>query len=102
MAEQSSDGGVIDFRSPAWMRLYEQLSPDEVDAIFMICGYEILPTGKLSRRYIAVQLNEEQRAVLEAQAKSHGHTAAEEAGAILATEFTRLAEAQSDEPAAHE
>jgi len=67
-----------------------------------ICGYEILPTGKLSRRYIAIQLDEDKKAVLEAQAKSSGHTAAEEAGAILATELTRLAEAQSDEPAAHE
>jgi hypothetical protein len=105
MAEQSSNGGVIDIRRQAWMRLYEQLSPDEMDAIFMICGYEILPTGKLSRRYIAVQLDENEKAVLEAQAKSHGHTAAEEAGAILTTELTRLAEAQSDEsdePAAHE
>ena len=44
MAEQSSSGGVIDIRRQAWMRLYEQLSPDEVDAIFMICGYEISPT----------------------------------------------------------
>ncbi len=56
----------------------------------------------MSRRYIAVQLDEDEKAVLEAQAKSHGQTAADEAGAILATEFTRLAEAQSDEPAAHE
>ncbi len=105
MAEQSSNGGVIDIRGQAWTRLYEKLSPDEVDAIFMICGYEILPTGKLSRRYTAVQLDEDEKAMLEAQAKSHGHTAAEEAGAILATELTRLAEAQSDEsdePAAHD
>jgi hypothetical protein len=104
MAEQSSNGGVIDIRGQAWTRLYEQLSPDEVDAIFMICGYEILPTGKLSRRYTAVQLDEDKKAVLEAQAKSHGHTAAEEAGVILASALTRL-EAQSDEPgepAAHE
>jgi hypothetical protein len=101
MAEQSSNGGVIDIRRPAWIRLYEELSPDEVDAIFRLCGYEILPTG-LSRRYTAVQLGADEKAVLEAQAKSHGHTAAEEAGAILAS---ALAEAQSDkagEPAAHE
>ena len=102
MAEQSSNGGFIDIRGPAWMLLYEKLSPDEVDAIFRICGYEILPMDKLSRRYITVQLDEDEKAVLEAQAKSSGHTAAEEAGAILATELTRLAEAQSDEPAAHE
>jgi hypothetical protein len=102
MAEQSSNGGFIDIRGPAWMQLYKELSPDEVDAIFRICGYEILPTGKLSRRYIAIQLDEDKKAVLEAQAKSSGHTAAEEAGAILAS---ALAEAQSDEagePAAHE
>jgi hypothetical protein len=50
-------------------------------------------------------LGADEKAVLEAQAKSHGHTAAEEAGAILAVELTRLARAQSDEagePAAHE
>jgi hypothetical protein len=105
MAEQSSNGGFIDIRGPAWMLLYEELSPDEVDAIFRICGYEILPTGKLSRRYIAIQLDEDKKAVLDAQAKSSGHTAAEEAGAILASALTQLAEAQSDEagePAAHE
>jgi hypothetical protein len=104
MAEQSSNGGVIDVRRPAWIQLYEELSPDEVDAIFRLCGYEILPTG-LSRRYTAVQLGADEEAVLEAQAKSHGHTAAEEASAILAVELTRLAEAQSGEagkPAAHE
>ncbi len=105
MAEQSSNGGVIDIRGQAWTRLYEKLSPDEVDAIFMICGYEILPTGKLSRRYTAVQLDEDEKATSAYPPKSHGHTAAEEAGAILATELTRLAEAQSDEsdePAAHD
>ena len=104
MAEQSPNGGVIDVRRPAWIQLYEELSPDEVDAIFRLCGYEILPTG-LSRRYPVVQLGADEKAVLEAQAKSHGHTAAEEAGAILAVELTRLAEAQSGEagePAAHE
>ena len=89
----------------AWMQLYEQLSPDEVDAIFMICGYEISPTGKLSRRYIAVQLDKDEKAMLEAQAKRHGHTAEEEAAAIIAVELATLAKAQSDEkdePAAHE
>jgi hypothetical protein len=104
MVEQSSNGGIIDIRRPAWIRLYEELSPDEVDAIFRLCGYEILPTG-LSRRYTAVQLDEDGKAMLEAQAKSHGHTAAEEASTILATELRRLAEAQSDEagePAVHE
>jgi|SRR5918999_4538607 hypothetical protein len=104
MAEQSSNGGVIDIRRPAWIQLYEELSPDEVDAIFRLCGYEILPTG-LSRRYTAVQLGADEKACLEAQAKSHGRTAAEEAGAILAVELIRLGLAQSDEagePAAHE
>jgi hypothetical protein len=103
MAEQSSTGGAIDIRRPAWIQLYEELSPDEVEAIFRLCGYEILPTG-LSRRYTAVQLGADEKAVLEAQAKSHGHTAAEEAGAILTVELTRLSEAQSDkagEPEAH-
>jgi hypothetical protein len=71
MAEQSSNGGVIDIRRQAWMRLYEQLSPDEVDAIFMICGYKVSPTGKLSRRYITVQLDKREKVVLEAQAKSY-------------------------------
>jgi hypothetical protein len=42
-------------------------------------------------------LGADKKAVLEAQARSHGHTAAEEAGAILAGELTRLAEAHSDE-----
>jgi hypothetical protein len=96
MAEQSSNGGVIDIRRPAWIRLYEELSPDEVDAIFRLCGYEILPTG-LSRRYTVVQLGADEKAVLEAQARSHGRTAAEEAGAILAVELTQLGLAQSDE-----
>src|SRR5881227_2761775 len=73
-----------------WAQLYERLSPDEVDAIFMICGYDVSPAGDLSRRYVAVRLGRRARAVLEAQAKSHGRTLDAEASGILAAELTRL------------
>ena len=29
----------------AWMQLYDDLTPDQVEAIFTLCGYEISPTG---------------------------------------------------------
>jgi plasmid stability protein len=88
----------------AWMQLYEELCPDEVDVIFMICGYKVSPAGNLSRRYIVAQLDRHERAVLEAQAKSHGRSLEKEASGILAAELTRLARAQSGglEHAAHD
>jgi hypothetical protein len=87
----------------AWMQLYERLTPDEVDAVFTICGYEISPTGELSRRDIAVQLDEDEKAAFEAQAKSHGRSLEEEASGTLAAEMRRLGLPQFDElePAAY-
>jgi hypothetical protein len=73
----------------AWMQLYERMTPDEVDVIFWICGYEVSPTGELSRRYITLELGEAEKAVLEARAKSHGRTPEIEASGILTAELRR-------------
>jgi hypothetical protein len=72
------------------MQLYERLTPDEVDIILMMCGYEVSPTGDLSRRYMVIQLDKRLRTVLEALATSHGRTLESEASRILAAELRRL------------